>query len=166
MATLAELLNPDTPVGAVVINIAGTVGTVAILAIMAWITGPLRWLIDGHKLKQILLNNRRFIFVFNPVRGQDKEMTFLPSGEIGEGRNSNEHSWRIHHGTLEIFASDGNIYSRFIQDKKTGKLVHTNDSDTRSTHGQYIQPSFTPWPNATESIVPPRHKIASRFPRR
>lgn len=154
MSSIVELLNPATPVGSIVINILGGVGVAVVLAIIAWLTGPLRWWIVGRNLKQILLNGRSFNFVFNPTHGQAKTMTFLPSGEIGEGRNSNEYLWRIRHGKLEILAFDGKIYSRFVQDKKTGKLVHTNDPDTRSIHGQYIQPHFTPWQSGAEQVVP------------
>jgi hypothetical protein len=152
MTSLAELFDPATPAGSFLINTASAIAAVAVITIAAWLIGPLRWWIAGRNLKRILLNGRRFVFVFNPELKQSKVMTFLPSGEIGEGRNSNEHTWRIHHGKLEIFAFDGLIYSRFVRDKKSGKLVHTNDSDARSIHGQYIQPHFTPWPRGGKNV--------------
>ncbi|MFN2263203.1 MAG: hypothetical protein ACK2UM_02985, partial [Anaerolineales bacterium] len=43
-------------------------------------------------------------------------------------------------GALEIFSRDGTLYSRFIRDKKTGLIIHTNDPDTPSTHGQFMYP--------------------------
>jgi hypothetical protein len=145
---MPTILDPSTALGSVLLNIVAGLGVVGVLALIAWLTGPLRWWIAGRALQKILLSGRSFIFVFNPTHGQAKVLTFLPNGEIGEGRNSNEHTWRIHHGTLEIFAFDGLIYSRFVHDKKLGKLLHTNDPDTRSIHGQYIQPHFKPWPNS------------------
>ena len=149
---MSNFLDPSTAFGSVILNILAGVGLVAVLAAIGWLAGPVRWLIAGRSLRQILLNGRSFIFVFNPTNGQAKILTFLPHGEIGEGKNSNEHSWRIHHGALEILAFDGLVYSRFVHDKKLGKLVHTNDPDTRSIHGQFIHPQFTPWSVASELI--------------
>jgi hypothetical protein len=88
------------------------------------------------------------------THGQAKVVTFLSGGEIGEGRNSNEDTWRIRRGALEVLAKDGKIYSRFVHDKKSGKLAHTNDPDTRSIHGQYMIPHFTPWPSIAEQAAP------------
>jgi hypothetical protein len=153
MTYIAELLNPGTATGSIAINIAGGVGVVVVLGAFAWLGGPLRWLVKGRALKQ-LLNGRKFVFVFNPTHGQAKVVTFLPSGEVGEGRNSNEYTWRIRHGALEVRAKDGKIYSRFVHDKKSGKLAHTNDPDTRSIHGQYMVPHFTPWPSIAEQAAP------------
>ena len=144
---MTNIIDPSSPVGSVISNILASIGFVTIVAIVGWITGPIRWWYAGRSLKQLLLSGRSFLFVFNPTSGQAKVMTFLPNGEIGEGRNSNEHSWRIRHGKLEIYAFDKAIYSRFTHDKKTGRISHTNDSDTRSIHGQYILPHYMPWPN-------------------
>ena len=143
-------LDPSTPIGSVILNILASVGFVAIVAVVGWVTGPIKWWIAERALRQILLSGRRFIFVFNPTNNQTKVVTFLPNGDIGEGRNSNEHSWRIRRGKLEILAFDGKLYSRFVQDKKTGRIVHTNDADTRSIHGQFILPHFIPWENASK----------------
>lgn len=154
MASIAELLNPATATGAIAINMAGGVGAVLLLGFLAWLGGPLKWWLKGRVLRQLLLNGRRFVFVFNPTHGQAKIVTFLSSGDIGEGRNSNENTWRIRRGTLEILAHDDKIYSRFTHDKKNGQLAHTNDPDTRSIHGQYMIPHFTPWPSIAEQGAP------------
>lgn len=55
---------------------------------------------------------------------------------------------------LEVLAQDKRVYSRFVHDKATGRLAHTNDPDTRSIHGQYMIPHFTPWPSITERTAP------------
>ena len=158
-------LDPSTPLGSVILNILASIGFVTIVAVVGWITGPIRWWMAGKTLRQILLSGRRFIFVFNPANSKSKVVTFLPNGEIGEGRNSNEDSWRIRRGKLEILAFDGKIYSRFVQDKKTGRIVHTNDSDTRSIHGQFILPHFIPWADASAGQgAPPDSAAASRSP--
>lgn len=154
MASIADLFNPSTAIGSIAINIAGGVGAVLLLGFLAWLGGPLKWCFKGHALRQLLQNDRRFVFIFNPTHGQAKIITFLSSGDIGEGRNSNENTWRIRRGTLEILAQDGKIYSRFTHDKKNGKLAHTNDPDTRSIHGQYMIPHFTPWPSIAEQGAP------------
>lgn len=154
MATIAEFFNPATATGSIAVNIAGAVGAAFLLGILAWLAGPLRWWFKRRALRQLLLNDRRFVFVFNPTHGQAKIVTFLPNGEIGEGRNGNENTWRIRRGALEILAKDSKLYSRFVHDKTTGKLTHTNDPDTRSIHGQYMIPHFTPWPSIAEQCAP------------
>jgi len=153
MTNITELFNPATATGSIVNNIVGGVGVVVTLGVLAWLGGPLRWLVKGRALN-LLLKGRRFVFVFNPTHGQAKLVTFLSGGEIGEGRNSNEDTWRIRRGALEVLAKDGKIYSRFVHDKKSGKLAHTNDPDTRSIHGQYMIPHFTPWPSIAEQAAP------------
>lgn len=142
---MSSFLDPAQPLGTVVLNVLASIGFVTLAVLAGWITGPFRWLVAGRALKQILLTGRSFVFVFNPSNGQSKEVTFLPNGEIGSGRNSNEFSWRIRRGKLEILAFDGKIYSRFVQDKTSGRIVHTNDADTRSIHGQFFIPRSTPW---------------------
>jgi len=151
---MSNLIDPSTASGTVILSIISGVVLVGVLSAIAWLAGPLRWWTRGKALRQILLNGRSFVFVFNPTHGQTKALTFLPNGDIGEGRNSNEHTWRIRRGALEIFAHDGLIYSRFVQDKKVGNLIHTNDPDTRSIHGQYMQPHYKPWQIAAEQSTP------------
>jgi hypothetical protein len=89
------------------------------------------------QIKNVLANTR-FKFVFNPITGANKFVTFLPNGSVGEGGNRNEAMWRIVNGRLEILNSDGEIYSRFIllNDKKS--FHHTNDPNTQSIRGQYF----------------------------
>jgi len=154
MSSIAELFNPATASGSIAINIVGGVGAVLLLGLLGWLGGPLKWWFKGRALRQLLLNGRRFVFVFNPTHGQEKIVTFLPSGEIGEGSNSNESTWKIHRGALEIFTHDGKVYSRFTHDKQNGRLAHTNDTDTGSIHGQYMIPHFTPRPSIAEQGTP------------
>jgi hypothetical protein len=135
-------MDPSTPFGAVITGVLTTVVGAGALAFLAWFGGPLKWFVLNRNLYQLISNGRRFHFTFNPGTGQSKFITFMPSGEIGEGRNQNEHTWKIRHGLLEIYADDGTIYSRFSHDKGSGYLKHTNDADLRSIHGQYLQPSL------------------------
>lgn len=112
------------------------------LAAFAWFLGPLKWVIQNHRLKRFLVPERQFRFVFNAPAQKAKVVTFLRSGEIGEGRNANECSWRVRRGKLEILAADGKVYSRFAHHQETGQLRHTNDTDTRSLPNQYFEPSL------------------------
>lgn len=80
--------------------------------------------------------------VFNPKKGKagSKLMLFGPEGKIIEGSNSNESSWRVNNGKLELIQVDGLIHSRFNFDRPTQVFTHTNDDDTKSTRGQYLAP--------------------------
>jgi hypothetical protein len=135
-------LDPSSAFGSIVGNVIAALIATALLASVAWFSGPLRWFFQNRRLRELLHKDRRFVFVFNPTTKATKLVTFLPNGEIGEGRNENEHTWKIKKGALEISASDGRIYSRFVHDKVSGHLRHTNDTDTRSIHGQYLQPEY------------------------
>lgn len=86
------------------------------------------------------LVGRRFNFVFNPVSGKSKILTFDSNGLIGEGRNGNESSWQIADGRLEIYNSDRMIYSRFIYSDGDQIFRHTNDPDLPSIKGQFFRP--------------------------
>ena len=108
----------------------------SIAALLAW---PYRWWVQGRSIRQQIANERRFNFVFNPAAGMAKEITLLANGSIGQGRNQNEHTWRVRRGALEILASDGKIYSRFRHDRTDGTLKHSNDPELRSIPGQYMQ---------------------------
>lgn len=90
-----------------------------------------------RQLRETILR-RRFRFVFNPKTGQNKVLTFLPDGKIGEGSNSNEAKWRIQNGRLEIYNGQDELYSRFILLGNLNTLHHTNDPDTKSIKGQYM----------------------------
>lgn len=118
----------------------GTVLGGLILSLLAWLIWPFRWKIQGRAIQRLIANQRRFNFVFNPGKHMTKEVTFLPDGLIGEGRNDNEQAWRIRKGCLEILALDGNVYSRFRFDHTQGRFKHTNDPDLRSIPGQYMEP--------------------------
>jgi hypothetical protein len=135
-------IDPNTTFGSIAVNVIATVIAATMLAGLAWVGGPLKWFVRNQRLRQLLHKDRHFVFVFNPIAGKAKLMTFLSDGAIGEGTNENENTWKVSKGALEIFASDGKLYSRFIHDKASGLLKHTNDTDTRSIHGQYLQPEF------------------------
>ena len=136
------MINPSTAAGTVILNILAGIGVVAILTVFSWFLGLFKWPIQSRRIRKIILRNRGFLFFFNPEGNQKKIVTFLANGKIDEGCNNNENTWQIKRGRLEIFAVDGEIYRRFKYDRDTGRLVHTNDSDTRSVHGQFFVPQW------------------------
>ncbi|MCP3396226.1 hypothetical protein [Bradyrhizobium sp. CCGB20] len=89
-----------------------------------------------HKIRVAIKN--KYQLTFNPTTGRSKLVTFLPNGEVGEGRNDNEHTWRVLNGRLEFVARDGHVYSRFFL-LPDGTFHHTNDKDTRSIIGQFMK---------------------------
>lgn len=85
------------------------------------------------------LAHHRYRFVFNPDNGGSKIISSKANGEIGEGQNANEHRWRVTDTHLEILNNRDQIYSRFYL-LPDGSFQHTNDSDTRSIKGQFLEP--------------------------
>jgi hypothetical protein len=109
--------------------------------VLRWLFIPLKWWRDDRCLRKFI-RNRRFKFMYCPFKNQNKTVTFLLNGEIGEGKNNNENSWRIRRGTLEILGADGKFYSSFRFDYKSGHLIHTNDPNSRSILNQYFEPEW------------------------
>lgn len=134
------MFDPTTATGTVILNIIAGIGLTAIVAVLSWIIGPLKWLIQTKRLRKIIGGECRFRFVYNPDANKSKIVTFLPDGQIGEGRNENENKWRIKRGKLEILAVDGKWFNRFKHDPETGRIVSTNELSMRSINGQYFIP--------------------------
>jgi len=84
-----------------------------------------------------ILTSSEWTLYFNPPKGM-KKITFGTGGLVGEGRNNNEHSWRIVNDKLEIFNANGLVFSRFFYDRALQRWTHTNDPDALSIKGQYI----------------------------
>jgi hypothetical protein len=141
-------MDPTTATGAVILGVLTTVISAAVLGGLAWVVGPLKWLIRNRELRRLISHGRRFQFTFNPHTGQSKPLTFLPDGTVGEGRNDNERTWRVRRGRLELYAVDGKLYSRFAYDQASGYLRHTNEPGLRSIHGQYLRPSLVRVPSS------------------
>lgn len=86
-----------------------------------------------------LLTSGVFRLFYNPP-SYSKRIVFASNGQIIEGNNQNEHTWRIARGKLELLQLDGKVHSRFYYDSSDGSFKHTNDSDTRSIRNQFIVP--------------------------
>jgi hypothetical protein len=75
--------------------------------------------------------------IYNAPRS--KRIVFAPGGQIVEGNNQNEHSWRVVGDRLELLQLDGKVHSRFVLENN-GTFRHTNDKDTLSLRNQLIVP--------------------------
>lgn len=94
---------------------------------------------DAGSLERLLLS-RAYRLCFNPTNKASKRMVFAKGGVILEGNNRNEHSWRLYRKALELVQLGGEVHSRFAYDAQSDRWVHTNDSDTKSIRGQYLEP--------------------------
>ena len=94
---------------------------------------------DSKSLKDLLLS-RPHRLCFNPETKASKRIVFGSGGIIAEGNNRNEHRWRLFRKKLEPVRLDGKIHSGFVDDTAADHWTHTNDQDTLSIRGQYIDP--------------------------
>jgi hypothetical protein len=137
---MGDFFEPSKPIGNVVLSLFATIGAASILAIAAWLLGPLKWPFRKKRLKKLILGNRKFRFIYNPLANKSKIVTFSQNGEVKEGQNNNENRWQIRRGKLELLNSENNLYSRFVYEAKSGRLTHTNDPECLSILGQYFEP--------------------------
>lgn len=100
---------------------------------------------SASAVEQLLIGGTWRLF-HNPSVGPErsKEITFERTGEIKEGRNNNEHKWRVINGALELLQADGKVHSRFYFIPESKIFIHTGDTDVPSARGQYIVPKFSP----------------------
>lgn len=71
-----------------------------------------------------------WILNFNPKHPKGrKAISFKPEGEIGTGRNQNEHTWKIANGHLEIWKENGDLQNRFLYDEENDRFVSTNEPE-------------------------------------
>ncbi len=85
-----------------------------------------------------LLTGNEWRLIFNPP-DRSKPIKFEPNGQISAGQNHQENWWRIIDGKLEIMAANGRVFSRFSYDEQLCRFDHTNDRDTSSIRGQFIE---------------------------
>jgi len=74
----------------------------------------------------------RYLLIFNPNNKHvnKKIMAFGLNGEILDGKNSNEASWRIRNGLFELIDSEGHIHSQFIYNPDKRIFSQTNNSES------------------------------------
>lgn len=91
-----------------------------------------------------IVQSRKFRLFHNPKVGPErsKEIRFEPGGQISDGRNKFENTWRVFNGCLELVQADGEVHSRFAYLPESGIFIHTGDADTKSARGQYIIPEM------------------------
>jgi hypothetical protein len=90
-----------------------------------------------------LLGNLFRLF-YNPAipgLSKTKVMRFAEGGEITQGKNQNENTWRTRGELLELVQADGAVHSRFYFSPSLGMFINTNDPDTPSLRNQYMVPT-------------------------
>lgn len=89
-----------------------------------------------------IVQSKKFRLFHNPKFGPErsKPIKFEPGGQISDGQNKFESTWRVLNGKLELIQDDGKVHSRFSYLPDSDIFVHTGDADTKSARGQYIIP--------------------------
>ena len=60
------MIDPSAATGTVVLSIFAGIGLLAILAMLSWAFGPVRWLVHARRIRKIIGIDRRFNFAYNP----------------------------------------------------------------------------------------------------
>jgi hypothetical protein len=111
------------------------------------VLGGLYWLrmlgTQSSSIKSLLKNRELILYYSGDKSEQNKTITFLSNGYIGDGKNQNENYWKVSFGTLKILSSNRKLFSKFRWDKEKGQLMHVNDPRLPSVMGQFIVPFVT-----------------------
>ncbi len=91
-------------------------------------------------LKSILFDTGWKLF-FNPESGGNKTISFGAEGDIVEGRNDNEHTWKVSNGRLQIFNATGSLFSTFVYDVNKPSFVMLDGESKLANKGQFISPT-------------------------
>ncbi|WP_292645745.1 hypothetical protein [Mesorhizobium sp.] len=87
------------------------------------------------------LIRQRWIFYFSPSGNNgSKNMTFLPDGTIGEGRNENEYRWVFEGDLLVLYRRNGDVQNSFRYNPGSGRFEYLPDSRAQGFKDQYLQP--------------------------
>ena len=87
------------------------------------------------------LINTYWMLHFNPRHlNGTKEITFKTDGTIGKGRNSNEHTWLVEGGFLDIVRENGDLQNRFQYDPESNAFLCTNVPHAKGVKDQVIRP--------------------------
>jgi hypothetical protein len=118
------------------------VSAVASLGINKW-SDLAKWRREAVFLRRFALEQRLkepgWILNYNPqFPNKTKPISFEEDGSIGEGRNANEHRWRLEQGQLIMIREDGEEHNRFLYDPTTDRFVSTRPSSKHGIAGQVI----------------------------
>ncbi|TIR25111.1 MAG: hypothetical protein E5X34_10505 [Mesorhizobium sp.] len=103
-------------------------------------TAPTTFVATNGMLKDILIG-RQWIFHFSPSGNNGrKNMTFLPDGSIGEGRNENEYRWVFEGDQLAIYRRNGDVQNSFRYNASSDRFEYLPDGRAQGFKDQYIQP--------------------------
>src|SRR5436309_15413278 len=109
----SKLFDPGSWTGALSVHVIGSlVGgllLLAAIAVLGWLFRPFKWLWRNRTLPKLIFGRREFILVYQPQDNYSKTVIFLDDGQIGEGKNNNEDTWRIRRGCLEFLARSPDV---------------------------------------------------------
>lgn len=88
-------------------------------------------------IKEVLIDNE-WSMCFRPPDGK-KRISFKENGEVGRGKNNNEHKWSVNDGVLEIFTDKDIIHNKFWYSPAKSKFLAVDSPDIRAFLGQYIE---------------------------
>lgn len=146
---IIEICSDSFTKGVIIGVVAGVLAGI-ILSVVLWLfrkffetafIEPIKTFKENRKIRMLLLS-RSYYLIFEPTSGKRKLINFGNNGEITDGQNKNEHTWKVAKRKLEIYGSDKVIFSRFIYNHKSGKFENSNDPDTRSIQNQIIEPQW------------------------
>lgn len=126
----------------VVAVVIGGLLLLLVVKVLRFAWTPLKWWRRNRALRELIRRRKEFLLVYQPQSGASKTIILLDGGQIADGRNNNEHTWRVKRGCLEFLADDRKVFSRFKLDQARGRLGSTADPDVRSLFGQYLLPQY------------------------
>lgn len=110
------------------------------LARLAHIQNPLRSKEPVPPSDPDEIERGRWDLQFNPGDpNKRKHITFLPTGQIGEGRNQNEATWTLDGRVLTILRADGSLQNKFVHVPDVQGFVCVNDPNALGIRDQTIR---------------------------
>lgn len=103
----------------------------------------IKWRREAIGLREATIEKRvkepGWLLNFNPkFPDAIKPISFNDDGSVGEGRNSNEHMWRLVGNKLEIINADGLRQNSFLYDPETDQFKSVDRAAKFGIEGQYI----------------------------
>jgi hypothetical protein len=119
------------------------VSAVAVVFVLSRSAEWVKWRREAIDLRAATIEPRLkepgWILNYNPkIQGGTKQISFNDDGSIGEGKNPNEHSWRLVGNKLEILNADGERQNLFQYDPSTDQFKSLGRAKAFNIEGQYI----------------------------
>jgi len=99
---------------------------------------------DTKNIRKLILSKERTFNLYFREGVLPKTIQFLPNGKIenitGKNGKTNESSWKIKRGKLEIYNVQRELFNRFYYCHESKLLKSTNDPDIQTEYNQRIAP--------------------------